>query len=117
MPKAHGFALVGVGLLAVGCATTPRRPEPPGSPLYTDVAEAARYLKMNVSRDAAAGAIVLTDGTNRVVILPGSATAMVNSRPVDLGQSAGYYQGRLVVPVDGLRRIAGHLRPRPAGRR
>jgi hypothetical protein len=109
-------ALLLATLTLVGCANH-RTVEPvPGVP-FTDVLAVGRELGMAAQRDPVSQGIILSDAVNRVVICPGTAVAMVNREYVDLGRPARYHEGRLVVPVAGLKRITARLKPRPIERR
>ena len=69
------------------------------------VLEVGRELGMSARRDPVSQAIILSDAVNQVTICPGTAVALVNDKLVDLGRPAQYYKGRLIVPVEGLRRV------------
>ena len=104
---------VAVASTGGGCSG-PRTGEPLPAPSWVDVMEAAHELGMAVERDPVSQALVLTDEANRVVVCPGVAEALVNGAFVELGAPARFHEGRLVIPVEGLRRVTARLKARPA---
>jgi len=97
-----------------GCDGANRRPDEPVPTVeVTDVLNVAGELGMKVERDAVSQALILTDGVNRVVITPETPVALVNGAFVNMGASARFRDGRLLVPVRGLKRVTDRLKPRP----
>jgi len=111
-----GVGLTAAALLLAGCTRQKTIELTPGVP-FTDVLEVGRQLGMTAQRDPVSQAVILSDAANQVVICPGTAVALVNDRFVDLGRPAQYHEGRLIVPVEGLKRVTGSLKPRPLRRR
>ena len=101
--------------LAAGC-THSTEPYGPHDVQYADVIDLATELRMAVARDKTTQALILSDAANQVVVSPGTSTALVNGHYVDMGRPARAYQGSLIVPVEGVKRITALLKPRPSSR-
>jgi hypothetical protein len=110
-----GWALMLAGASAAGCHTQ-RRTEPTPEVPYADVLQVAQELGMHIQRDRSTQALILEDPVNRIVVAPGLTYALVNGQYVDLGWEARTYQGRLIMPAEGVRRITKLLKSRPAHR-
>ncbi len=109
-PKPFAKALALAAALAVSLLAA----APASAGAYLRLSEIAERFGLATDVELITGRHVLSDGRNRVVLLPGGWQVLVNGKFGALSERIGSDRGDLIVPAEALAFIERNILPKPA---
>ena len=103
--------------LALLCVLTASPPRDAIAAREATIGQLAQTLGLSVQTEGLTPRHILMGGTNRVVVCPGFAHALVNGRVVKLDSPARYDRGELRIPPTFVDLLKGELSPRARAER